>query len=112
MVICDRFADSTRVYQGYALKLGLDKVEPTIRLGCLGIVPDLTFFLDVEPKKALSRIKRKKDRIERRPLRFHQDLRKGYRILARRQPRRIKIIGNNDMGRTRNEIRTIVKRYV
>ncbi|MFC1515027.1 dTMP kinase [Candidatus Omnitrophota bacterium] len=112
VVICDRFADSTLVYQGYALKLGLSRIRPAVELGSLGIKPDLTFVLDVEPKKALRRIKRKKDRIERRPLKFHQALRKGYRILAADEPKRVTIIKNDDMIRTQEAINKIVKRYV
>ncbi len=90
VVICDRFFDSTIVYQGYAL--GLGKVaQEAVKLFSLGVEPDLTLLLDVPPKVGLSRIKRK-DRIESRPLAFHNKLRKGYRSLARKYPERISVI--------------------
>ncbi len=89
-VIGDRFFDSTLVYQGFALGLG-KVVEAAVEMFSLGIVPDVTFFLDVSPQKGLRRL-RTKDRIESRPLVFHNKLRKGYLKLAQRFPRRIKVI--------------------
>ena len=89
-VICDRFFDSTLIYQGYALGLsGL--AAKGVRLFGFGIKPDLTFFLDVPPKKALARITNK-DRIESRPIKFHRKLREGYINLCKKYPRRIKLI--------------------
>ncbi|MBN2119917.1 MAG: dTMP kinase [Candidatus Omnitrophica bacterium] len=109
VVICDRFSDSTLVYQGYALGLGIKKISTVVKLACQGIKPDLTFVLDVAPKKALLRIKRKKDRIERRPLKFHEALRKGYRVLAKKEPKRIKIIkADGDKARTHKQIAEVV----
>ncbi len=89
-VICDRFFDSTLVYQGYAL--GLGKVaEQAVRIFSLGVKPDLTFYLDVSAKKGLARLKNK-DRIESRPLAFHHKLRRGFLKLAQKNKRRIKVI--------------------
>ena len=112
VVVCDRFFDSTLVYQGYALGLGLEKIRPIVAFAALGVKPDLTFVLDVEPKKALSRIKRKKDRIEKRPLNFHQALRRGYKILAIKEPKRVRIIHNDDKTRTQEIISKIVSKHV
>lgn len=92
-VICDRFFDSTLVYQGFALKLG-GIVEKAVEMFCLGVKPDLTLFLDVDVKIGLNRLKTK-DRIESRPIMFHNRLRQGYLRLARKYPRRIKIINAN-----------------
>lgn len=92
-IICDRFFDSTLVYQGYAL--GLGKVaEKAVRIFSLGIKPDLTIILDVEAKDGLKRI-HNKDRIESRPIAFHNNLRKGYLYLAKKYPKRIKVINAN-----------------
>lgn len=90
VVICDRFFDSTLVYQGYALKLG-SIVERAVDMFTLGVVPDITFLLDVEPARGLERIKNK-DRIESRPLRFHEALRRGYLALAKKNHKRIIVI--------------------
>ncbi|MEI8348586.1 MAG: dTMP kinase [Candidatus Omnitrophota bacterium] len=89
-VVCDRFFDSTLVYQGYGLGLGAI-VEKSVHLFSLGIIPDMTIVLDVAAREGLGRIKHK-DRIESRPLHFHNTLRKGYRALAKKYPRRIKVI--------------------
>lgn len=89
-VICDRFFDSTLVYQGYALGLGAI-VDKAVKMFSLGVVPDLTFVLDVKARDGLKRIKNK-DRIESRPIDFHNRLRKGYLNLAKKHPKRIKVI--------------------
>jgi dTMP kinase len=89
-VICDRFFDSTIVYQGHALGLG-DIVDKSVKMFALGLVPDLTLVLDTEPQEGLARIP-DKDRIELRPITFHNKLRKGYLELAAKNPKRIKVI--------------------
>ncbi|MFH1504557.1 MAG: dTMP kinase [Candidatus Omnitrophota bacterium] len=89
-VICDRFFDSTLVYQGYALGLGRI-VEKAVRMFSFGVKPDLTLFLDLPVKTGLMRL-RNKDRIESRPLQFHNKLRKGFLALAKKYSKRIKVI--------------------
>ena len=89
-IICDRFFDSTLVYQGFALGLG-KIVEESVAMFSLGVVPDLTLVLDTLPKLGLARLKNK-DRIESRSLNFHNRLRKGYLRLAKKYPRRVKIV--------------------
>lgn len=90
VVICDRFFDSTLVYQGYALGLG-KIVETAVEMFCLGVKPDLTLLLDAPVKDGLARIKNK-DRIESRALAYHKKLRKGFLQLAKKYPRRINVI--------------------
>ncbi len=100
-VICDRFCDSTIVYQGYARGLGVDYVERLCQLVCQGLAPQLTFYLDVDPAIGLKRSQRVHkeiakagtlDRIESESLEFHQKVRKGFLDLAKRYPERIHII--------------------
>lgn len=89
-VVCDRFFDSTLVYQGVGL--GLKEItQKAVKLFSLGVKPDLTFILDVDPVVGLKRIK-DKDRIESRPLKFHRNLRNGYIKLAKKEPSRIKLV--------------------
>jgi dTMP kinase len=90
VVICDRYFDSTLVYQGAALGLG-SIVEKSVEMFCLGVVPDLTIVLDAPVSDGLKRLK-KRDRIESRPLAFHKKLRAGYLKLAKKYPKRIKIV--------------------
>ena len=54
-VVCDRFTDSTTVYQGYVRGLPLDTVERINSLACRGIEPDLTILLDIDPETGMSR---------------------------------------------------------
>lgn len=90
IVICDRFFDSTVCYQGYALGLGEIAFESAKKFS-LGVMPDLTLLFDIQPSLGLRRLE-KKDRIESRPLKFHNKLREGYLKLAKKYPRRIKVI--------------------
>lgn len=90
VVVCDRFFDSTLAYQGYALGLG-KIVEKAVKMFSMGISPDVTLYLDVSPAVGLARIKNK-DRIEKRDLAFHNRLRQGYLRLAKKYPKRIKVI--------------------
>ncbi|HRA94623.1 MAG TPA: dTMP kinase [Aestuariivirga sp.] len=95
-VLCDRFSDSTRAYQGYAggcdLKL-LDALEASI----VGRTrPALTLILDIDPAMGLARAKSRadgsEDRYERKGLEFHQRLRAGFLQIAAAEPKRCKVI--------------------
>ncbi len=112
IVISDRFSDSTLVYQGCGLKLGLEKIRPLVDFSADRIKPDLTFVLDVKPEIGLSRIKGEKDRIEKRDLTFHRALRKGYKTLEKKEPDRIKIIDSYDIEKTQKTIESIIEKYV
>ena len=90
IVICDRFYDSTIVYQGYGLRMGSIAWEAAKKFS-LGIKPQVTLVLDSEVKQSLRRLKTK-DRIESRSLFFHYRLKKGYRKIAKEEPKRIKLI--------------------
>jgi dTMP kinase len=91
IVITDRFADSTRVYQGAArasLRPLVDKLHALV----IGLEPDLTFLIDMEPAAALARgLARKsgEDRFEDLGLGFQQALRAGFLELAQANPARI-----------------------
>ena len=89
-ILCDRFFDSTLVYQGFGLGLG-KIVESSVEMFSLGVAPNLTLVLDVPPKVGLARLK-SKDRIESRVMNFHNRLRKGYLHLAKKYPNRVKIV--------------------
>lgn len=98
-VVCDRFADSTTAYQGYARGGDVEKILALSDLATGGLAPDLTILLDVEVKAAFERLHRRnlrngveKDRIEREALAFHERVRCGYLDLARRWPERIRVV--------------------
>lgn len=94
VVITDRFADSTRVYQGSAdpaLRVATDRLHAA----WIGIEPDLTLILDMDPAAALSRGLARhsgEDRFESRGVAFQMALRDGFRALADAFPTRCRLI--------------------
>lgn len=92
-VLCDRFHDSTRVYQGIAGGLGLELVDRLQEPALRGARPDLTILLDIDPAEGLRR--RRSDgnasRFDARDLDFHRRVREGFLLLARREPERIHV---------------------
>jgi dTMP kinase len=101
VVICDRFFDATLVYQGYARGLDTALIRQLHQLACGGMTPHLTLLLDLAPEAGLARAWRridadsahaKESRFETEALAFHQRVRDGYLLLARREPQRFAII--------------------
>ncbi len=89
-VICDRFSDSTVVYQGAGRGLGMDRVR-RLQQQVGTITPDLTFMLDVEPRVGLMRtVNRGKgeDRFEQFDATFHRQLRESFLEVARQEAQR------------------------
>ena len=109
IVLCDRFLDSTIVYQGYGNGVNLDAIKAIGRFATCGITPDLTLLFDIDTAKGLSRKGKIKDRIERRSLQYHNRVRRGYQQLAKENPKRIKLIKVNQ---GKKEIYKIVRPYV
>lgn len=90
VVISDRFTDSSIAYQGAARGIAdLDKLEEICLFATDGLVPDLTLYLDLDPKIGLARIKGEKDRLEKEVIEFHQRVREGYLALTERHKDRI-----------------------
>lgn len=95
-VICDRFVDSSLVYQGMARGIGIEEVWAINQFAIETRMPDLTLLLDIEPEAGLSRIMangdREYNRLDMESLAFHQLVRDGYKLLADRYPERIRVI--------------------
>ena len=83
IVICDRFTDSTRAYQGYGHEMGLEDIENLNTLTLGDFKPDLTFILDIDPEEGLKRsdrrlaaeqfqVKHREDRYEQLDIEFHK----------------------------------------
>jgi dTMP kinase len=90
VVICDRFIDSSIAYQGAAREVSdLDEIEKICLFATGDLVPDITFFLDLDPKVGLARIKGEKDRLEKEVIDFHQRVREGYQEIARKHNNRV-----------------------
>ncbi|RFU62624.1 dTMP kinase [Peribacillus glennii] len=95
-VLCDRFIDSSLAYQGYARGLGIDEVYGINRFAIGDVMPDLTFYFDIEPLEGLKRINagenREVNRLDLEGLRFHEKVREGYLQIIDRWKERFYII--------------------
>jgi dTMP kinase len=105
-VICDRFADSTRVYQGALGKVDARIIKSLERVAVGDLAPSLTFILDLPVETGLARRKQRAgdaapDRFEAEDVEFHEKLRQAYLALAEREPRRCIVI---DAARGKEEI--------
>jgi dTMP kinase len=92
VLVLDRYVDSSLAYQGYARGLGMEAVLAVNEPGLQGAMPDLTLVLDVDPIVALARAGGSGDRIEAEGLEFQQRVAAGFAALARRYPRRVRLI--------------------
>lgn len=95
VVLCDRFHDSTQVYQGVARRLDPAVTATVNRLAIGDTIPDLTILLDMDAGTAFARLAqrgRPVDRMESEPLAFYEAVRDGYLQLARAEPGRFAVI--------------------
>jgi dTMP kinase len=92
IVVSDRFVDSSLAYQGYARGLGVEDILNISSWGTSGLMPDLVFWLKVDPDKGLRRIDSNRDRIEGEDDEFHRKVAEAYEELARRFPERFVVI--------------------
>ena len=94
-VICDRFHDSTRVYQGVLGGVDERLIRGLERVSVGNTVPDLTFVLDVPPEIGLARAGKRgqvPDRFESEDLAYHERLRQAFRHIAESEPNRCVLI--------------------
>lgn len=96
IVLCDRFHDSTIAYQGAGRELGTQWVAELCQQLCGPVMPQLTFFLDVDPKIGLERTRKlhrgKLDRIGDEQLEFHQRVRGAFLQIAQAEPERFHLV--------------------
>jgi dTMP kinase len=98
-VLCDRFADSTRAYQGSAGNIDKTVVDQLERVTLQGVKPDLTLILDLPAEVGLARARERQagkgqgaDRFEGEGASFHQALRQAFLAIARNEPKRCVVI--------------------
>ncbi len=110
VIICDRFYDSTTAYQGYGRGIELKLIHQFNKIATLGIIPDITFYLDVDLETAKIRSERRiYDRIEKSGNEFYSKVVDGFRELAKKNSSRIKLIeANGEIEDTQMKIRKIV----
>jgi dTMP kinase len=105
IVLCDRFVDSSLVYQGFARGLGVDEILQINQFAIDGYFPSLTIYFDIDPKMGMERIQKNKqreiNRLDMESLSFHYKVREGYLKLAERFSERIITI---DASKTIDEV--------
>ena len=97
-VLCDRFKESTIVYQGYGKNVDIKLIKKLDKLITDNLTPSLTFILDIDPKIGLKRSIRKANtetRYEKMSLSFHNKIRKGFKKIASTNKRNFKLINAN-----------------
>ncbi len=109
-VICERYMDSTISYQGYGRGLPINILSDLNRIATSNLIPHVTFLIDIDPYKSLSR-KKNFDRIERESLEFYDKVRKGYLEIAEREKERFVVIsGERSIEEIRKDIISYLER--
>ena len=107
-VLCDRFTDSTRVYQGHAGGMTAAEIEAVKRAAIGEFEPDLTFILDIAPEEGLFRAAARADdngTFEAKDITFHEKIRQGFLTIAKENPTRCVVIdAAKDMEDIANDI--------
>ena len=112
IVISDRYFDSSIAYQGEGRSIPLKTIMEINQFATGGLIPQITFLIDLPVETGLSRIKTR-DRIEEEALEFHNRVRGAYLTLARENHDRIKIIdGTKGVDDIHKEIVNIVLKYI
>lgn len=116
IVLCDRFTDSTLVYQGCGRGLDPATVLQLDRIACAGLKPDTTILIDIDLETSLTRARRRNERmgpaesrIDDESSAFHARVRAGYLALAEAEPERIKVVdGRATIGEVALRIREVL----
>lgn len=102
IVLCDRFMDSSRVYQGVTGNLEADFIRSLERVAVNNMIPDLTIILDLPAKVGMARARMRSraggeipDRYEKESLAVHEKRREAFLDLAREEPHRCKVVDGN-----------------
>ena len=107
IVLCDRFLDSTTVYQGVARAIDSKKVDTINQFAIGDTKPDLTILIDLPPEIGLARVNARSDgqldRMENEAIEFFQAVRQGYLDLAKSEPKRFLVL---DGSQTVEELET------
>lgn len=114
IVLCDRYYDSTFAYQGYGLGLDLNALRAITRFATGGLVPDVTFYVDVPAEIGLARRQRgETNRLDQKDVEYHTRVRNGYLELARAEPARFVIVdGTRAIEQVQRDIRAHLLRVL
>lgn len=115
-VLCDRFVDSTTAYQGFGRMLDIQQVRTCNAIATYGVMPTLTYFIDVPYEQAQQRMQfgqlnNEPDRMERAGAEFYSRVREGYLAIATQEPQRFVVIdGLRDRNEIHNEILSVFQK--
>lgn len=117
IVICDRFVDSSLVYQGVGRNIGIENVYNMNLFAIEDIMPNLTIFFDVDPSIGLTRTKcdtkRELDRLDLEDLSFHKKVYEGYLEVYKKYSDRIKRVdASKDINNVLNQVIVIIEDYL
>lgn len=117
IVICDRWLDATVAYQGYAGGLHVKWIKDLGQVATQGLRPDLSIYLDLPVSVGLSRARgrSKVDRVERKSLTYHENVRQGYLKISKEEPyrfRRLSISSDETVAHVHARIRSEVDRVL
>jgi dTMP kinase len=109
IVLCDRFVDSTIIYQGVAGSINQELLLNLHKTFCYNLFPDITFFLNLEPELGLERVRfrnnNSENRFEKMGLLYHQKIQNGFRTLSEKYNKRfIEIDANQTIEKISQEI--------
>ena len=113
IVFCDRFFDSTRVYQGYCGHLADETIMQITKTAVGECYPQITFFLDIDPQKAFERKggADKGDVFEQAGIEYHKKVREGYNLLCKKEPNRfVKIDATMPKEEVLNKVIEVLKK--
>ncbi len=112
-VISDRYYDSSIAYQGAARKINREIIDIIIKYATFGLMPDITFLIDLPAEKGLARIKKEDaDRLESESIDFHRKVREGFIRIAREEKKRYIILdGENSIEEIQSEILKKINEY-
>ncbi|MGD9964541.1 MAG: dTMP kinase [Candidatus Izemoplasmatales bacterium] len=116
LVLCDRFVDSSLIYQGYARNIGIDKVYDINYFAIEDALPDLTIFVDVRPEVGLKRVfqtpNREVNRLDLENLDFHKMIYQGYLELAKKYDRIKTVNGEQELLKVVDETIALINQVL
>ncbi|WP_330665071.1 dTMP kinase [Tepidibacter sp.] len=115
IVICDRFVDSSLIYQGIGRGLGIENIYDLNLFAMQDVIPDLTLLFDIDMCRAKKRKENRGnlDRLESEKGTFHEDVFNGYKKLKDLYPKRIKTVrANGSIKQVQEEIINIINDFL
>ncbi len=116
IVLCDRFVDSSLIYQGYARDIGIDKVYQINYFAIEEALPDLTIFVNVRPEVGLKRVfqtpNREVNRLDLENLDFHKKIYAGYLELTKKYDRIKMVNGEQEINKVVLEAIALIDKII